>query len=283
MEKSYLKLYAKKRMVKNYFRCFAVSIFPYVTIFSLAVLNYYLFILLRQTDFNFSAYISPYAEFIRMFLVTVCLVLSFCIWKSICLFKDNFFLLKALKNKVLFFKSLKYVSFSQCVTFSFVSIIRFFLTVSWCTVYFLPCLAVSLLLLYSYRNENYGYNVNLTLFVASTLLFIVGISFLYVTLKRYSMCSYVLLTEKEKNPLRVIARSINLMEGYTICYAFYCLSFVGWILSCLLVAPTVYVIPYLNVGKWCFLNSLDSQRFLKQESEKPIIFYITPKIKKVGN
>ncbi len=283
METSYLKLNAKKRMVKNYLICFTVSIFPFVTIFSLVILNYYLFILLRQTNFSFNAYISPYAEFIRLFLITVCLVLSFCLWRSVCLLKENFFFKKTQKGESTFLKSIKSVRFHQNITYYMVSLIRFFLTISWSTVYLSPCIAVVFLLIYSYRNENYGYNVNMTLFVSTVALLIVGLSFLFVTVKRYSLCVYVILKEKEKNPLKVIARSIALMEGKSIQYALYCFSFIGWIFSCLLVIPAIYVISYINMGKWCFLSKVNAQTDAPKPIEKPVIFYIIPKTKKVGN
>ncbi len=283
MENSYLKLYAKKRIVKNYFRCFCVSLLPFVSIFSLCLLNYYLFILLRQTNFSNISFISPYANYVRLVIMGISVILSFFIFSSVCLLKNNFFLLKSLKKKVSFFRSIKRVSFRQCLTFYFTSIIRFLLSVSWSTVYLTPSVAVTILLFYSYRYENYGYNVNLTLFVSAVLLFIIGISFLFVSLKRYSMCSYVVLSKRVKNPLKVIEESINLMEGNSIRYALYCLSFIGWVSACVLVIPTTYVLPYLNVGKWCFINSLTIPQKTVDNCEKPIIFYISSKAKKVGN
>ena len=44
MELTYLKLDAKKNLVNNQAKLFFASIFPYVAIFSLAVLNYYLYL-----------------------------------------------------------------------------------------------------------------------------------------------------------------------------------------------------------------------------------------------
>lgn len=278
MEMSYLKLNAKKRMVKNHFKCFAVSILPFVTILLLTVVNYYLLIMLKETDFSFNRYISLYAEYIRPSLLTLSLIISFCLWKSICLFCESFFLLKTNNRKVSFKRAIKNVSFRQCVTFWVVSVIRFFLSVSWSTVYLSPCAAVSFLLIYCYRYENYGFGVNLTLFIASVLLFVIGFSYLYVTLKRYSMCASVILTEKEKDSLKVIAKSISIMEGNCVRYALYCLSFAGWVLSCILIIPLIYVVPFVAMGKWCFMNSLGRTKQVQKEPEKPIIFYIPKKL-----
>jgi hypothetical protein len=86
------------------------------------------------------------------------------------------------------------------------------LSISWSAVYLSPCAVISMLLIYSYRFENNGFNINLTLFVSAVLLFVIGMSFLYITLKRYSMCSSVVLTEEEKNPFKIVEKSIKIMD-----------------------------------------------------------------------
>lgn len=278
MEKSYLKINAKKRMVKNNFKCFMVGVIPFLTIILLLLFNYYLLILLRQTDFSFNPFTSIYAEYIRMSLVALSLIASFCLWKSIALFSHNFFFLKVINKKTTYSKAIKQISFRQCVTFWTVSIVRFLLSVSWSVVFFLPCLVVSLLLIYCYRYENYGFSVNITLFTASILLLVLGFSYFFITLKRYSMCEYLILTRKESNPFRVITKSIEIMENHCVEYALYSLSFGGWILSCLLVVPAIYVIPYINLSKWCYMNSLVKVKDKTETGEKPIIFYIQKRV-----
>ncbi len=277
METSYLKLYAKKRMVKNYFKCFCIAIFPFITIISLILLNYYLFILLRQVDFTFTAFISQYANTVRLVLLSMSVLLSCFLWKSTCLYKENYFYRRVTKN------GKTHISFQQYITYFVVSNFKFLLSISWSTVYLSPAVAVSVLLVYSYRYENYGYNVNLTLFVSASLLFIIGISFLLVSLKRYSMCTYVIFNEKIGNPLKIIEKSIVLMEGNSFRYAKYCLSYLGWVLACVLMAPIIYVAPYLSLGKWCFLSSITVKEEKAEVNEKPIIFYINSQPKKAGS
>ncbi len=276
MEKSYLKLNAKRIMMRNCAKSFAISIFPFLSFITLAVLNYCLLILLNSTEINM--YISPYAEYIRLSLITISLILSIFVWKSTRLFTDSYFLIRTLNKKATFIKVVKCVSFRQCFNFFLVSIIRFLLSISWATVYLSPCVVVSMLLIYSYNFENNGFNINLTLFVSAILLFIIGISFLYITLKRYSMCSSVVLTEEEKNPFKIIEKSIKTMEGHSVQYAIYCLSFSGWVLSCLLIIPIFYVLPYITIGKWCFKNSLGLSKVFRKEKKKPIIFCLPKKV-----
>ncbi len=278
MEKSYLKLNAKKRMVKNNFRFFIIGILPFLTIILLIVLNYYSAIMLEKADFNFNEFLFAHKDYFRVSVITISIFFSFCLYRMVSFCSQNFFYLKSQNKKVTFINSVRNITFSQYTTFLETSIIRFFLYVSWFAMYFLPCFIMSLLLLYSYKYENYGYSVNLTLFVSSVILFLVALGFFFVTLKRYSMCTFVILRENEKNPLNVIAKSITLMENRCVSYAFYCLSFAGWILSCLLILPTVYVVPYVLLSKWCYVNSLKKKKHQSTENEKPIIFYIQKRV-----
>ena len=276
METTYFKLIAKKRMMKNYFKCFIVSVFPFTSFLLLVISNYFLFKLLKYVSHN--EYFLPYAEYIPLLGLGVGIVFSIFIWESIKLFVDSYFLLKSLNKKTTFIKTIKCVSFRQCATSFMVSVIRFFLCISWFAVYLLPCIVVSLLLIYSYKNENNGFNINLTLLVSAILLFVIGVSFLYITLKRYSMCSFVVLTDEETSPLKVIVKSINLMEKSSLSYASFCLSYFGWRLSCFFVVPIFYVLPYIALGKWCFKNSLEVHEFTEPEKNKPIIFYFTKRV-----
>ena len=274
MKNSYFKLIAKKRMMNNYFKCFVISFFPIMTMVLLLVLNYFLVELLKSINFN--TYLMPYAMYIRVFILVTSLVLSFFALNCMNFFVDCYFLMKALNKKVTFFQTIKCISLRQCLTFFITSIVRFFLSISWIMVYLSPCMAVSGLLQYSYRDNSP--NVNLTLFVSSVLLLTIGVFFLYITLKRYSMCSTVILVDEEKNPLKVIVKSIEIMEDHSSSYALYCLSFSGWLLLCLTIIPVIYVVPYIKMSKACFCNSLGLSRHIKKEKEKPIVFYFQKRV-----
>ena len=282
MKISDIKLRAKKNMINNYFKFFVVCVLPFTTIFLLTTLIYYSSVVLKNTDFSFNVYDLTYIEYIRLILIVVSIAISFFIFCCIRLVTDGYFFLKVNNQKATIKKAFRFVSFRQCVTSSAVFMLRFFLSISWSLVFFSPCVAMTLILLYSYRNGNYGFNLNLTLFVSAVILFIIGLIFFYVTLKRYAMCSYVILKKKQKNPLKVIEESISLMEGHSINYSLCCLSFIGWILSCFAIVPIVYVLPYKALSKWHYFNALFLPESVVVTEEKPIIFYIKKQIKNGG-
>lgn len=269
----YLKLIAKRKMMNDTMGCFFISVLPLLTLSLLVILNYYLQFFLKKTVFETDI-------FLLVFFTILSSVISFCIWKSTCLMKYNFFLIKTNYKKVKFLKVVRHISLKQHITYWKVSVLRALLSVSWSAVYFSPCLVVSLILAYSYRYENYGRNVNLTLFISALSLFTVGLFHFFVTIKRYSLCESIILKDKQKKPLNVITESINEMENKSIKYALYCLSFSGWILSCIFIIPIFYVLPFVNMSKWCYISYLNKPKEIK--TEKPVIFYIQKQIKNGG-
>ncbi len=272
MDFSYIKLNAKKRLVKNNFKSFAVSFLPYVTIVLLAVLNYYLYIFLKQKEFRASLYISSYAIYIKATLLTLSVCVSFVLWKIVQLNSNKYFYCKNAKAKIK-------LRFSQYVIAITVSILKLFLSVAWATFFLLPCIIVSATLYYCITVGGYSFNIMLTLFVSAVILFLIGISFLYVTLKRYSMCNFVIFTCTETDAIKIIAKSTDLIENNTVRFAFYNFSFVGWILSCILVIPIFYVLPYIKMAKYSYFKTITTPQKYKTETQKPIIFYINKKEK----
>lgn len=272
MKFSYIKLNAQKRLVKNHFKCFLISVFPYVNIFLLTVLNYYLYIFLKSADFGFNGFISSYAVYVKASLFTLSVISSFVLWEISQLVSEKFFFSRNIKNG-------NKLTFRKCITAISVSVLKFYLSVAWSAAFYSPFVVTTATLYYCIISGGYTFNVMLTLFVASIILLLIGSGFLYVTLKRYSMCNYVIFTEDETDSLKVIEKSIKLMEGNMVKYTFYGLSFSGWLLSCLLIVPFIYVLPYVKMAKYSYFKTLRKSTFFKHLSQKPIIFYIPEKIR----
>ena len=276
MNMSYLKLKAKNRLVNNHFRCFLVSFLPYAIFSLLSLLNYYLYMFLKNTDF---ASLSLYAHILRPSILTVSLIISFILWRTARLLTDRYFYVKNNNSDVTFWNAVRGVTFRQFVTASMATVLKFFLGVAWSTVYLLPCAVMSGILAYALKYEEFNRYLFITLFASSVMLFFIGVSFLYMTMKRYTMTDAVIFACKEKDSLKAIEKSIKIMEGNTLKYSLYCLSFLGWLLSCLLVLPVFYVLPYKTMAKYSFYSFSSKSTFFKHTSQKPIVFYITKTVK----
>ncbi len=272
MDFSYIKLNAKKRLVKNNLKSFMIAFLPYVTIFLLTVLNYYLYIFLKQMNFTVYLYISSYAIYIKATLLTLSVCASFVLWKIVQLNSNKYFYCKNVKTHI----KLRFNQYTSAIT---VSILKFFLSVAWAGFYLMPCIVVSATLYYCINVGEYTFNVMLTLFVSAVILFVIGASFLYVTLKRYSMCNFVIFTRAETDAIKIMAKSTELIENNMVRFAFYSLSFIGWILSCMLVIPALYVLPYIKMANYSYFKTITTPQKYKTETQKPIIFYIAKKEK----
>ncbi len=276
MDMSYIKLKAKNRLVKNNFRCFLVSVLPYITFIILSLLNYYLYIFLKNTDF---ASVLSYAEVLRPLILTVSFVFSFIIWRTARLLTDRYFYCKNHNPEETFRGSSAGITFRQFITASMATVLKFFLGIAWGAVYLLPCALMGGIFAYSLEYEEFNRNLFITLSVSVLILFLIGVSFLYVTMKRYTMTDAVIFACKEKDSLKAIEKSIKIMEGNTLKYSLYCLSFFGWLLSCLLVIPVFYVLPYKTMAKYSFYGYSSKFEFSKHTAEKPIVFYINKTVK----
>ena len=274
MNTSYIKLNAKKHLVKCHFKCFLVSILPYVTIVLLGVLNYYLYFMLKDMNFSF-LYLKPsYAVYFRVTLLTVSICLSVSIWRVTSIFAHNYYYLKSRKGDITYFSSIKYLSFKKMCTLLTTDILKLYLSVAWGALYFAPCVSVVATLYYYWNSDEFSRNIALTLVISAFILFLIGSFFLFVTLKRYSMCYPIVFERDEKDSLVVLQKSIEIMNGKCLNFTFYNISFWGWVLSCILVLPVFYVLPYKQMSKYSYYNFATRKKVQEETPQKPIIFYI---------
>lgn len=261
MNLSLLKLKAKKRLVKNNAKCFLISFLPPLSLAATGTAVYFLYSFLLTAALPYDAYTKPAA-------LTLGIIISFIIYAFAKLSSDNFFISKSRKTGR--------VTFKKVLSYSVVCVMRFFLSVSWFVLYFFPCLTVSGALYYAVSRNLYGRNVFAALVSSAAVLFLIGSVFLYITLKQYSACSAVLLTEEETDALKIIAKSMEIMNGNMIRYSLFCISFFGWMISCIFILPAFYVLPYRAAAKFEFYSAV-TKRDTAQTSHKPVIFYLNKK------
>ena len=138
-------------------------------------------------------------------------------------------------------------------------------------------MAVSLTLYSYYLSVDFTFNIGLTLLISSFILFIIGSAFLYITLKRYSMTSAIIFSCDEKDSLKIIEKSIEIMNGKSISFSLFNISFWGWALSCLMLVPIIYVLPYKLMAKYSYYNFATRKKVQEEAPQKPIVFYIKRK------
>lgn len=274
MNTSYIKLNAKKRLVKCHFKCFLVSILPYVTIVLLCVLNYYLYFMLKDMDFVFS-YLKPsYAVYLRATLFTLSVCLSIILWRVMSIFTHNYYYLKSRKGDISYFTSIKRINVKKVCALLTVDILKLYLSIAWSALFFAPGISVVATLYYYWNSGEFSQNIALILVISAGILFFIGSFFLFVTLKRYSMCYAIAFETEETDSLAILEKSIEIMNGKCLNFAFYNVSFWGWALSCILVLPVLYVLPYKQMAKYSYYNFATRKKVQEEAPQKPIVFYI---------
>lgn len=278
MNTSYIKLNAKKHLVKCHFKCFLVSALPYVTIVLLGVLNYYLYFMLKDIDFSFLYLKSSYAIYLRATLFTISVCLSIFLWRTVNVFTHQFYYDKSRNRDANYILSIKKLNFKKVFTILTTDILKLYLSLAWGALYFAPCLSVVATLYYYLNSGEFSRNMALTLTISAFILFFIGSFFLYATFKRYSMCYPIVFETGEKDSLVILEKSIDIMNGKSLNFSFYNISFVGWILSCLLVLPAFYVLPYKQMSKYSYYNFATREKVQEETPQKPIIFYVKKRV-----
>ena len=269
MNSSFIKLNAKKQLIKCHFKCFLVSFLPYVTIVLLGALNYYFYILLNSITLD-----SSYAIHLRASLLTLSVCLSTALRFMTRLFTNHYFYLKSKGLSISFFSSIKKLKPQKYLALIITEILKFFLSIAWASLYYSPCIAVALTLYSYYISTDFTFNIGLTLLIAVFILFVIGSGFLYITLKRYSMTSTIIFSCDEKDSLEILSKSTEIMEGRSLKLSFFNVSFLGWILSCVLIVPIIYVLPYKLMAKYSYFNFATRKKVQETAPQKPIVFYI---------
>lgn len=276
MEFAQIKLNGKKHLVKNQFKCFLASAFPYVCIVSLTAFNYYLYIFLKSISFENTAFVSSYATELRATLLTATVCISVCICIIARFISERYIFIKSRTENATFHQVFKKLTIRQCVTAVTVGLLKFYLYLMWTVFYFFPSVFVGTALYLALR-DGYSDKVLITLLTATAVLLLTGTVFLYITLKRYSMCNAVLFTTRESDAFKIIARSCEIMEGNTKRYALFSISFLGWKAACITLIPLFYVLPYIQISKFNYYNYLTGFKQYEKITQKPIVFYVPQK------
>ena len=72
----------------------------------------------------------------------------------------------------------------------------------------------------------------------------------------YAMVSYIFIDNPDLQPTEYLERSKEMMNGYKMDYFMFGLSFIGWIILCFFIIPTIWVVPYMEVAMTLYYEEL---------------------------
>ena len=271
MHFAYIKLNSKKHLIKNQTKCFFAAILPYVIIIAFSVLNYFLYVYLKQVNFDKYLSVSFYSNEIKGVILTISICLSFLFYEYLKFLTEKYLFIKSRCANATLKQALKKSKFSQFRAFAMTNLLKLYLFVAWTTLYMLPSAIMGIVLYFS--SDNLNHKAQLTLVLSTIVLFLMGCCFLYLTMKRYSFTSPIIFTSKEKDALKILADSTVLADGRMMNTAMFSASFFGWNLSCLLLIPMFYVLPYRKLSLYNYYNFLTGFKITEITIQKPIILH----------
>lgn len=152
--------------------------------------------------------------------------------------------------------------------------IKTLFTLAWGFVYFLPCAICASSLVMSLSQGAMEKNIFYSWVAGCVVLLSVGFGFLFVTLQRYSVWQYYLCDE-DNGVISALYKCLDKTKDRCVKIALFKLSMLGWILSCFLVLPIIYVLPYYNVSVALFsLDKGENEQEKKREEFPPAVFRI---------
>ena len=97
--------------------------------------------------------------------------------------------------------------------------------------------------------------MGILVFLASILFVIPGI----ILALAYSMALYIFIDNPELSATDYLKKSREMMKGYKGNYFCFGLSFIGWILLCILIIPMIWVVPYMDVAMVLYYEELKNK------------------------
>jgi len=152
--------------------------------------------------------------------------------------------------------------------------VKILFSLCWGFVYFLPCTVCISFLAMSLSQGAMERNIFYSWVAGCIVLFLVGSGFTFVTLQRYSVWQYY-LCEDDNGVISALYKCLDTTKDRCLKTAVFKMSMLGWILSCVLVFPIFYVLPYYSVSVALFsLGKGKVGQEKKREEIPPAVFRI---------
>ncbi len=239
---------------------FAILLYCIVNLFKNGVLNPYL-------DSYNSALVYSVVIFDIAFVTSV-LFLFICALK---LGEQFLYFIKSSGGKGRIGIIFKYFTFKKSFRAFSLYLRLTLLKCSWLLYFLLPCIITYGLTFYLYLQGNLLPVVFYIMLAGSSLLLSCCIFMWRIAFFRYNAAPYYLCLNADISAKEAIEKSINFTDGFLRESVFLESSFFGWFLSCVLVAPLVYVIPYFRISKALFVvESLSLQAYPERKTKYAI-------------
>ncbi len=143
----------------------------------------------------------------------------------------------------------------------FVSTVIFAIKAAIYILFSLPGLALAAGGVYMLFSSGVSMSIAVVIFTGSAVLLLLGAGFAFCAVQRYAAATYIVALRPKTKARSAISASAKIMQGRYISCAAFKLSFLPWLLSCVLIVPTLFVWPYYKQA--CAIWVLETVRDVK--------------------
>lgn len=265
-----VKLKSKYLLTGNNARLFAISAVSTLLrrgLFSAVFLGGAIFLRSDLSD----KLISDYGEipFYTVFIFTASVILFFvALFSSTVRLGEQFaFFIRASGGKGRFFMLFHFMPFKKSIKALNLYLKINLLKLIWLIYYMTPCALCLGIIFYIYTYAEFDFYILLILSAGFSLLFSISLFMWRITSSRFSAAPIYLCLNPEMKTKKAIKKSIRHTDGYLKESVLLESSFAGWLLSCILIIPIFYVLPYTRLSKAVFINRVINERVYKDSKE----------------
>lgn len=146
------------------------------------------------------------------------------------------------------------------------------LKVLWLLYFLFPCILCVVCDIYVYSFFSASPVIHIILSVSISLLFSISVVMWRACVARYSAAPYYFCLNPSMKASEAIKKSIRFTDGFLTESVLLEYSLLGWILSCVLLAPLAYVVPYVKLCKCVFVTQMLLEKPRTKENLGTITF-----------
>ncbi len=207
--------------------------------------------------------------FVPLMNIAVCILLLFLgalVFSPAAVGVYEWFLNGALSKKSKIQKVFSWYKYKKAVSAFSLSTVLTLIKLAVYTLFCLPGVALAAGGVYMLFSSGISLTLAAIIFLGSAALLLVGAGFAFCAAQRYAAAPYIIALRPETRVRSALNASARIMQGRYISCAAFKLSFLPWLLSCVLIVPAFFVWPYYKQA--CAIWVLETVRRVKSQTLK---------------
>ncbi len=253
---SSVRIKAKELLCRNTLRFFLISLGSFILRYGIIALNigafYFFFERNLETEYIF---VPILFSFISILFIS-----------AVKMGEEFVYFIRADGGKGSFLLLFKFLSPEKSLKVTLFYLKVNFLKIFWLLYFLLPSGICGGCSYYLYKTAIISESVSFTLLAGTVVLFCLSFVVWRTCILRYKAATYYFCLDDKKLVNKAIKKSIQFTDGSLSDGVVLEYSLLGWLLSCVFIAPIVYVLPYIKLCKAIYtLEAVQGRKLCKEK------------------